>query len=83
MYVLKNIFLITNDNIALETVETYSIELKSSNTSTKVVLGENSAIMIIDEDARLNIFILLFFVLSVTLWKHLYHTILKTIVAGC
>ena len=43
-------FFITNDEIGLETVESYPLQFVSSNPSGDVILGSDSSIEIIDDD---------------------------------
>ena len=45
---------IKNDDVALETVETYNIILMSSDPSHDVLLGNDSTIMITDEDGTFS-----------------------------
>ena len=55
-------FTIKNDDVALETVETYNIILMSSDPSHDVLLGSDSTIMITDEDGT--------FKLEIFAWYH-------------
>ena len=45
-------FVITNDEIGLETVELYPLQLVSSNPSDFVILASDSTIEIIDDDSK-------------------------------
>ena len=45
-------FTIKNDDVALETVETYAIMLVSANPSQNVAFGSDSTITITDEDGN-------------------------------
>ena len=45
-------YTITNDEVALETIETFNITLMSANPSKNVAFGSDSTIAIADDDGK-------------------------------